>query len=301
MSHFEDSLQKILSPRLTKHGYEYNPNLRSGEELFGYSKNVGVELYAVVQFQRRSGLANDEFTINLLRVKASPLQARSFGGYAGASGARLSQVLWYVHELRSYPASEHWWAAEDRSGLEANLIDAADQIEKYGLAWIENPNPPKPWEMPEYPADQFIELLNQSVMPDLDRVGYRAVVHQLNGRFPYPYFVKSIGERQYAIIEFQQVYSIDPKEFIFDVRLQRVGTSDPLEHSGDYAHWQNASLGQLAWQVTGLTSLESLQSMLWHYADRAELADRLRDALAKLKQFGLPWLESIDLQSSVIQ
>lgn len=294
---FEKDLQKIVAPRLTKFGYEYNPNLRAGDELFGFSKNLRDEIYALVQFQRHGDLSNDEFTINLLRVKAAKLEPRVYGGYSGALGARLTHMLWYVYHLRDYPASEYWWTSSDRSGLEANLIDAANQIEHYGIAWVEDPNAPRPWEMPEHPAEQFVEALTQIVTPDLVRLGFRSEMHRLSGDFPYPYFVKSIGDRQYGIIEFQQVYSVDPEQFDFDVRLQRKSTPDPLDFRGDYRDWTNVSLGLLAWQASGSSVPETqaaLDALMWNYANQAELIDRMHDVLDKLKRYAIPWLENIE-------
>ncbi len=294
MSNFVDALQKTIAPRLKKFGYGYDLNLRSGDELFGFSKDLGDQIAAFVQFQRHGGLSNDEFTINLLRVRAAQLQPRAYGGYAGALGARLTHMLWYVPELRDYPASEYWWASTDRSGLEANLIDAANQLEKYGLAWVEDPNAPRPWEMPEYPADQFVEVLNHVVAPDLVRLGFRLEIHQLNGNFPYPYFVKPISNRQYGLIEFQQVYSVDPKQFDFDVRLQRAATPDPLDFHGEQRDGTSISLGLLAWQVNESSLPETrtaIAPLWWQYATRVELIDRLGDVLNKVKQFAIPWLE----------
>jgi hypothetical protein len=294
MSNFVDALQKIVAPRLKKFGYIYNPNLREGDELFGFCKDLGDEIAVFVQFQRKDSLSQDEFTVNLLRVKAAELQPRMYGGYAGALGARLTHMLWYVHELRDYPASEYWWVSTDRSGLETNLIDAVNQIEKYGLAWVEDPNAPRPWEMPEYSADQFVEVLNQVVTPDLVRLGFRSEMQRLNGNFPYPYFVKPIDDGQYGIIEFQQVYSVDPKQFNFDVRLQRKPTPDPLDFRGELRDSTNISLGLLTWQINA-SSLPEIQSDLaplgWKYATRAELIDRMSDVLAKVKQVAMPWLE----------
>jgi hypothetical protein len=297
MTYFEDSLQKIVASRLKKYSYDYDSNLREGDELFGLRKDLGDDIFAIVQFQRHADLSNDEFTINLLRVKAKKLEPRSFGGYDGALGARLTRMLWYVHQLRIYPASEYWWTSTARSGLEENLIDAVDQIEKYGLAWLEDPNPRKPWEMPEYSADQFVSALNEVVVPDLFRLGYRSETHRLTGDFPYPYFVKSINDQRHLIIEFQQVYSLDPARFDFDVRLQRKATPDPLDFSGDYRCWQSASLGQLGWAANGSAALpdskEAQQVVLWHYADAAELTDRLQAALEQVKRVAIPWLEQI--------
>jgi hypothetical protein len=294
MSQFDNALQKIAAPRLKELGYEYDPNLREGDELFGFSKDLGDQIAALVQFQRKGGLSNDEFTVNLLRVKTAEVQPRVYGGYAGALGARLTHMLWYVHELRDYPASEYWWVSADRSGLEANLIDAVNQIERYGVAWIEDPNAPRPWEMPEYPADQFVEVLNQVVTPDLVRLGFRSDMHRLNGNFPYPYFVKPIGDRQYGIIEFQQVYSVDPKQLDFDVRLQRKATPDPLDFCGEQRDCANIPLGLLVRQLNA-SSLPEIHPVLtplwWTYSTRAELIDRMGDVLAKVKQVAIPWLE----------
>jgi hypothetical protein len=78
--------------------------------------------------------------------------------------------------------------------------------------------------------------------------------------------------------------------------LQRKPTIDPFDFAGSYRDWRSASLGQLAWrarhaQLVENVPFEEVKSVMWHYADRTELIDRLRDALDKIKQIGLPWLE----------
>ncbi len=55
----------------------------------------------------------------------------------------------------------------------------------------------------------------------------------------------------FALIELQAIYSLDPGEFNFDVRLQRRADGDPLDFDGDYGQWRSVSLAQLVWQARG--------------------------------------------------
>jgi len=286
-SRFEESLLRVAAPRLKALGYDYDDRLRDGEELFGFRKSLGDDVHAIVQFQRHYQATNDEFTINLIRAKTHELQPRIHGGYAGSCGARLSNVLWFVHSLRLYPQPDHWW-----NGLD----EALDLLERYGPAWIEDLHAKKPWEMPTHRSQEFAETVRQVIGPAIERSGYRSELRRLMGDIPYPYFVKDLPDGAYAFVEFQVAYGLDPEHFMFDVRLQRKPTIDPLDFAGSYRDWRSASLGQLAWRARHAPSienvpLEEVKSVMWHYADRAELIDRLRDALDKLKQIGLPWLE----------
>lgn len=109
----------------------------------------------------------------------------------------------------------------------------------------------------------------------------------------------------FAFIELQSIYSLDPGEFNFDVRLQRRGDRDPLAFNGNYGHWRCISLAQLVWQARGGGSLDRLsvsevKTLFWHYRDRAELDAQLRDALAQIKQIGCAWVEQT-AKSKVIQ
>jgi hypothetical protein len=323
----EATLQRLAAPRLSECGYEYDDRLRAGDELFGFRKPLGGDLHAIVQFQRRdvttqpslrgtkqspsvgpeiasqTALAmtqaeqlrrGDEFTINLLRVKSAAIEPHVYGGYSGSLGARLSHVLWFVEDVRAEGSRpDCWWTLDD---LEAVL----DALLRYGLPWLENPQASKPWEMPAQRWPEFAAAVTAIIAPELAAHGYRAAAQSLAGSFPYPYFVKplSAARGEYALIEFQSIYSLDPAQFTFDVRLQRKATEDPLDFSGLYDEWsaRAASLGQLVWRARAQPaneawSVDAVKSLLWHYADRAELDDRLREVLAAIKQIALPWLE----------
>lgn len=287
---FAQLLQQTAGLRLKPLGYEYDTRLQADDELFGFSKRLSNDdVYGVVQFQRHDHAANDDFTINLLRIKAEALQSRSYGGYTDSRGARLSYVVWFVHNLRFYPQPDYWWAATE-------LAEALDQLENYGVPWLEDTQSKKPWEMPLHHGDGFAKAIQIVVAPELAALGFLSGMQSLAGRYPYPYFVKQLPHGEYAFIEFQSAYSLDPDQFQFDVRLQRKATDNPLDFNGHYHEWRTASLSQLVWReryaTDALLTVEAVQSLLWHYADRVELDDRLREVVAQLKRLGVPWLES---------
>jgi hypothetical protein len=325
---FEATLQRLTAPRLSACGYEYDDRLRAGDDLFGFRKPLGGDLHAIVQFQRRGpyppppspkiekmisgegervlpspenrfaqrfsgegpGVRQAEFTINLLRVKSAAIEPHVYGGYSGSLGARLSHVLWFVENVRAEGGQpDQWWTLDD---LEAAL----DAVLRYGLPWLENPQASKPWEMPAQRWPEFVAAVTAIVAPELEAHGYQAAAQSLAGTFPYPYFVKPLPNGEYALIEFQSIYSLDPASFTFDVRLQRKATDNPLDFSGPYNDWPAASLGQLVWRARAQPedeawSVDAVKSLLWRYADRAELDDRLGEVLAAIKQIALPWLE----------
>ncbi len=293
-SAFKVTLLRTGVPRLKTHGYAYDERLRRGDELYGFGKPLGEDVQAIVQFQRHCDAANGAFTINLTRTKTSEVEPRVYGGYAGSRGARLSSVLWFVYNLRLYPQPDQWW-----DGSESGFDDALDQFERFGLTWIEDPQSPKPWEMPVHRGQEFADSVREIVGLELERSGYRPAVKLLAGHVPYLYFVKSAPDGTYAFVEMQPAYSLDSNEFTFDVRLQRKASGDPFDFGGRYQQWRMASLGQLAWRARhvdamGDVPLEEAKSLLWHYADQHELIDQLRDALDKIKQIGITWLEGSD-------
>jgi hypothetical protein len=118
----------------------------------------------------------------------------------------------------------------------------------------------------------------------------------LAGDLPYYYFSKALPDGSYALIELQAIYSLDPSEFYFDVRLQRRADSDPLAFGGDYTDWRSVSLTQLVWQTQGgapfdQLSVSEVKTLFWHYRDRAELDTQLLAALAQIKKIGQGWVE----------
>ncbi len=287
---FAGLLQQTAGIRLQSLGYAYDARLRLDDELFGFSKSLGDDVYAIVQFQRHAHATTNDFTINLLRVKATELEPRIFDGDDHARGARLSHVLWFIHNLRIYSQPDHWWAATE-------IDDALDQLITYGLPWLAEVDAPKPWEMPAHNGAEFVAAVQAVAAPELGALGFRSKVQTLAGQFSYPYFVKPLSGGNFALIEFQSAYSLTPDQFQFDVRLQHKSTNDPLDFSGQYREWRAVSLGQLVWQAQHVgevpATIEDVQSLLWRYADRGELADQLRRVISHVTQIALPWFEAV--------
>jgi hypothetical protein len=272
MASFEASLVEIVAPHLQPLGYEYDARLYAADDLVGFCKPVSGS-QAIVQFQRRPRLP-ETFTVNLLRVNAE------------ACGARLSTVLWYVYGLRVYPASDYWWPTSD-----ATLRDAAEQVAQYGAPWIEDAGAARPWEMPAHDGQELAEAVKVNLAPVLLQRGYRLECQQFPGDMLYLYFVRDLPDGTRGFIELQSVYSLDPREFQFDVRVQRRADANPLAWSAQ----SGVSLAQLAWQARGregqAATVAEAKALLWRYADRAELDKQLRDALAQIERVGLPWID----------
>jgi hypothetical protein len=285
MTSFGASLVEIVAPQLSPLGYEYDARLRAANELFGFRKPLGDDVQAIIQFQRRHN-TTESFTVNLLRVKSGVIHPYLHDGYADACGARLGYVLWYVAGWREYPVSDYWWAVN-----EAALRDAAEQVARYGVPWLEDPQAPKPWEMPTHQGYEFVEAVEVNLARDMQRRGYRLEQQQLAGEVPYLYFVKELPDGTHGFVELQWVYSLDPHEFQFDVRLQRRADENPLALSAQ----PSASLAQLVWQTHGrvleTATVAEAKTLLWRYADRVELAAQLRAALTQIERIGLPWID----------
>jgi hypothetical protein len=293
---FEAALLTLVAPRLQRLGYRYDARLRREAELFGFCRPLDNGEQAVIQFQRQGDSTADRFTVNLIRSRASEVQPRPYGSEAGASAARLSYVLWFVYGLRDYPAPDFWWTASDPARRGVVLLDAAEKIERYGVAWVESPAAPKPWEMPAQRADEFARAVQTVMAPEMERLGYHLERQLLPGNLPYNFFSKAMPDGTFALIELQSIYSLDPGEFNFDVRLQRRMDSDPLDFNGDYGQWRSISLAQLVWQARRSVPLAALSvaevaNLFWHYRDRAELEAQLIDALEQIKQIGCAWVE----------
>jgi hypothetical protein len=179
-------------------------------------------------------------------------------------------------------------------------------IERYGIPWLEDPAAPRPWEMPVQRTDEFAAAVQAVMAHQMEHLGYRLERLSLPGNLPYCYFSKTMLDGTFALIELQAIYSLDPDEFNFDVRLQRRVTRDPLAFNGNYGHWRSISLAQLAWQARGGAPLDRLtvsnvKNLFWRYRDRAELDAQLSDALAQIQHIGLDWIEQAAADSKMIQ
>jgi len=279
-----EQINQQIASRLAEFGYEFDARLCDDDEILGFAKPLGNDVQAIVQFQRRGA----EWTINLLRVKSTELGAHVYGGYAGALGARLGHVLWFVANVCDGGQPDRWWTSDE-------LAAATELLIEYGLPWLEDPHAAKPWEMPAQRWSEFAATVMDIAGPELLAQGYRVATQSLAGSFPYPYFVKQLPDGQFALIEFQSTYSLDPAQFSFDVRLQLKPTDNPLDFGGAYGEWRAVSLGQLVWRTrwsdAEAWSVAAVRSLLWQYADRAELADRLREVLGGMSHIARPWLE----------
>jgi hypothetical protein len=284
---FVAAVWRSVAPRLQVLGYAYDPARRVADEAFGFRKTLDGDACAVVQFQRQAAGTYERFTVNVLRERADGVPER---------GARLSYVLWFVYNAREYPVADYWWTPTDDVEREAALLDAAAKIERYGVPWIEAAEAPQPWEMPLSRVAEFSEAVQAVMAAEMERLGYRLQRQTLSGAVPYSYFSKRLPDGRQALIELQAIYSLDPEEFTFDVRLQRCATDDPLAFDGTYARWRSASLAQLMWQARGGAPFEQLtvfdvKALFWHYRDRAELDAQLRAALEQIKLVGCAWVE----------
>ncbi len=302
---FEALLVTRLAPRLRTAGYEYDERLAIGAELYAFRKTLGEEVHAVIQFQHRQDIALHDFTVNLITAKSREVQPRMHGGYAGARGARLSSVMWFVHGLHDHGFPDYWWRALDETSLAAALAEALDEIERYGIPWLESPDAPKPWEMPINHADEFGQAVQAMMAREMEQLGYRLERQSLPTHQPYCYFSKAMAGGTFALIELQPIYSLEPGEFYFDVRLQRRGDNDPLAFDGDYLHGHSMSLAQLVWRAHSGVPLDCLtvsdvKSLFWRYRDRSELDAQLIAVLEQIKRIGCAWVEQ-PAKSKVIQ
>jgi hypothetical protein len=292
---FEAALLHIVAPRLQRLGYVYAATPHRDDDLFGFGKLLDEDTQVVIQFQRQADPARDHFTVNVLRIPADKAHPRSIGD-AQTRAARLGYVLWYVYDLREYPVSDYWWTATDKAQLAVALLDAAEKIVQYGVPWAEDAGAPRPWEMPLSRVDEFGAAVQAVLADEMARLGYRLQRQPLAGAVPYCYFSKALLDGAYALIELQAIYSLDPGEFNFDVRLQHHADDDPLAFDGNYGQWRSISLAQLAWQTRGGAPLDRLavsdvKTLFWRYRNRAELDAQLRDAMAQLKDIGCAWVE----------
>ncbi len=302
---FEALLVTHLAPRLKILGYAYDARLALDGELYGFRKELGDDVHAIIQFRYRQDAGRHDFTVNLFTAKSRAIQPRMYGGYTGARGARLSYVMWFVHDLRDFAVPDYWWAALDEAYLPAALEEALNQVERYGIPWLESPDAPKPWEMPVYRTDEFAEAVRVVMAREMEGLGYQLTRQSLPGDQTYCYFAKTLADGTLALIELQPIYSLEPGVFNFDVQLQRRSGTEPMTFD-EYGQGRSMSLAQLVWQARGSAPLDRLsvsevKTVFWHYHDRAELDAQLSDALEQIKQIGCAWIERTAAGPKVIQ
>ena len=309
MTEFERVLKRVAAPRLKALGYEFDDNLKDSDVLLGFRRHLGDDVQAIVRFQRhaRGGRAlSDDFSVDLIRAQSEVIHPHVYGGYAGALGAQLSQVLWYVADMQAYGQPDHWWTPRSGRALARNIAEVVDYLEQVGLPWLEDPEAQKPWEMPSHEGREFQMALRSIVAPRLEQLGYRPESHPLAGDHAHCYFVKRLRKDWHAIVEFQPIYSLDPSHFEFDVRLQRKRSSNPFKFGKRYRYWRRTSLGQLMRRAYAARreqqpSMPEFRPVTWRYANHCELEACLHDAVEKVAEVAVPWLENVESRSMVLQ
>jgi hypothetical protein len=317
---FEQILKKVAAPRLKPLGYEYDARLQDRDNLFGFSKKLDEDIYTIVAFQRHQceeAAWGWGFCVNLTRSKTQDPAEWYQGQYSGYIYTQLSYLLWAGYNLSIYPKSDYWWEAATADEFEMQLLDALDKIEQYGIPWLENPQSKNPDHRDITRWDEFGEVLQNIVAPELELAGYEIRKYtRAKGRL-HSYFAKQLLDNLNAFIVFQQIQSIDRHpRFSFDVLLFRKEASDPFSGSRGYLELQSP-LGKFLWTVHSVLiyppeliewkmALQEKNGELtpvqapaprffkWEYDSREELEEQLKNALDKLKQYGIPWLEDLE-------
>lgn len=151
--------------------------------------------------------------------------------------------------------------------------------------------------------DLFREALLDTVLPELELSGYEAR-EDPREKILHPYLAKSLEDGMNAFVVFVQgerrmiqhwERSDSHHSFFFEVRLFRKNRESPLDDIIDYTgeshvDWLDTTLSKLLWHTYGLCDYQS-ESVQWEYSSREELEEQLRDAVDKIKQYGIPWLE----------
>jgi len=289
MIEFKEALSKFAAPRLRAAGYEYDDALRDRDLMYGFRKPLGDDVHAIIFFQRQQyeeRPVGHGFTVNLVRCKTPNPAQWHRGGYEGFLNERLPAVLWFVHGLRIYPYSDHWWTPAKEEEIEAQLADALDKLERYGIPWLEDPKSRIPG-MPEVRLAEFREALLKIASPELQQFGYRAIDCE-----DYPFcFGREVFDLTAFIVFVLGGNPPDFERLVFHVMLFRNKGSEP---SCDiYQGYEGAlyqSLGVLLWKRAGLR-IGPYRYIDWEYSSQKELERQLKDAVEKIKDYAIPWLE----------
>jgi hypothetical protein len=290
MFDFEQVLLEYIAPRLEAADYQYGDALRDRNILYGFCRNLKGDIQALIFFQRQQyeeRPVGHGFTVNLVRCKTKDLTQWHRGHYEGFLNQRLRWVLWYVYELRLYAYSDHWWTPADENRVREELADAIDKVEQYGIPWLEDLNSRIPG-MPETLVAQFHKELLRIVVPDLRELGYQEVECERRCWFC---FGKQVVEDYSAFVAFEVRGS--PPRFenpMFDVLLLRRWSKQPWHSLSPGTSF--GSLGLLLWEECGLRK-GPYRYYDWEYSTREELERQLEDALEKIKDIAIPWLENL--------
>jgi hypothetical protein len=285
MTSFKQALEKIVSPRLAVLGYELDDSLQDRNLMFAYSKQLGNSRQAVIQFQREQHeerAYGSGFTVNLIRNNLEdPRPGRS---HEVELWSRIGEILWFVYDLRLYPSQDKWWVPTKTESFEDVLIDAVDQLEAYGIPWLEDPESTPLGEIPLIFREEFIAAQENAITGRFEQLGY-GFLHRENSVGSY--YVKELPNGIYAFVEFRQIYDLRTEELGFDVICKRKHGANPDELSGQDLY---GTLGLILNFVFDLQSDVS-PIITWRYRTQDELEKKLIEVMEDVEQYVIPWLE----------
>lgn len=288
MTSFKQALEITISPRLAVLGYELDESLQDRDLMFAYSKQLGNSRQAVIQFQREQHeerAYGSGFTVNLIRNNLE--DPRPGKSHEVELWSRLGEILWFVYDLRVYPSSDKWWVPTKTESFEENLVDALNQLETYGIPWLEDLGSTSLGEIPLHHREELIAAQENAVKQRFEQLGYR-FLHRENSIGSY--YVKELANGMYAFVEFWQIYNMQTEEFGFDVICKRKHGANPDELSGQDLD------GTLALILNIVFDLPSAPSpiTIWRYRTREELEEKMREVMEDVEQYAIPWLEDPD-------
>jgi len=146
---------------------------------------------------------------------------------------------------------------------------------------------------------RFKRTLLKVASPSLQSLGYEFVELPEWAGVGSFFFRKHLGNNVYAFISFDLLRwhpSSSGAESMprrFRVTLWRnIGDQPKLGYGDDsYEGWLNVPLSYLLWAMLGIKVYPS-QYYQWEFFTSENLEVQLRDAVEKLVQYGIPWLEN---------
>lgn len=288
MDEFNGFLSRYFAPRLEQHGYHQNDKLLDRNLVYGFSKCLKVDIHALIMVHRRQheevayGLG---FTIYLVRCKARNVADWAQGYYPGFININLPALLYLVYYLDTIISTGGWWNPKTMQELQISFAEALDQLEEYGIPWLENLET----RMPGIPSDRLIEFhqgLEKNVTPFLQDIGFEM---DDNANIPFVYrrtsgdlssFIvfRLGGDRTFEKLKFDVlIYRNRGKLLKFELYQSEGGLQEDL--------------GVLMWKKLGIMAAP-YQYYTWEYQDQIGLEGQLEDALSKILEHAIPLLES---------
>jgi hypothetical protein len=146
----------------------------------------------------------------------------------------------------------------------------------------------------------FKQRLIKTVSPYLQQLGYELAERPESVGIGVFFYRKYLYEDIYSFVSFQLMrWHPPPVRAASVLRRFQVGlwrNRGPQPHYGHndgenrYENWLYMPLGQLLW-VTLDVKVYASQYHEWEFSTLEELETQLQDAVGKLIQYGIPWLE----------